>query len=285
MAADKLHDEVLQLKSGLGKTLSEVKEQNINLASFLTEMTQEVEVMVTRTAKMEEFMTRYGYQPASRMDVNKMLDWNLVDQTNTSTTNIAPPAAAEFEETEEKPSDLKPELLPASPCIYDIGLSKFGLNAVLGKKEPAEDSHTQKDGDSSPRTEYQNKFSFPIIQDEDPDCSIELRLNTRPLVGSLDMSGVDITPGLGRRSKKCEVKPQETPEFPLLQSDASHLLPAVSPKERVTRVLQEESLTFTPEMPELQTISLRQLMGRGRQAEEGHASPDTPDLTTTTLLQ
>ena len=53
MAADKIHDDVVQLKSEMSKTLTEVREQNTNLASFLSEMTQEVEVMVARTAKIE----------------------------------------------------------------------------------------------------------------------------------------------------------------------------------------------------------------------------------------
>ena len=78
MAADKLHDDVLELKSEMSKTLTEVREQNTNLASFLSEMTQEVEMMESRTDKMEAFMCLYGYQPKIRID---------------TVTNIAPAAA------------------------------------------------------------------------------------------------------------------------------------------------------------------------------------------------
>ena len=301
-----MHDDVLQLKSEMAKTLSEVQEQNINLASFLDEMTVEAEGMLRKTSKMEEFMIQYGYKPAAGLDTVKMFDLDLEEQ------NIAPPAATEFEECGEEKSEpniVKVEdqemesvksAFPASPSIYDIGLSKFGLQAVLGRVESSEDriGHTSsettvtKPGEVTKsvavtkpvevtKPEPPSKYYFPL--DEDPDSSPVLRLNTRPLQGALDMSGLDITPGLTRKSNPSRVPAQETPEFPVLQSDASYHQPCQSPPERVSRLPDTDMMGATPELPDLQTISLRELLGQARSAEPSQGTPDLPDLTTTTL--
>ena len=55
------------------RTLGQVREQNTNLASFVAEMTEEVEGMVRRTDRMEEFMAQYGYKPTARVEVTKIL--------------------------------------------------------------------------------------------------------------------------------------------------------------------------------------------------------------------
>ena len=55
------------------RTLGQVREQNTNLASFVAEMEVEVEGMVRRTDRMEEFMAQYGYKPTARVEVNKIL--------------------------------------------------------------------------------------------------------------------------------------------------------------------------------------------------------------------
>ena len=73
MAAERLHDDVLQLKSEMARTLGQVREQNTNLASFVAEMTEEVEGMVRRTDRMEEFMAQYGYKPTARVELSKIL--------------------------------------------------------------------------------------------------------------------------------------------------------------------------------------------------------------------
>ena len=187
-----------------------------------------------------------------------------------SEANIAPPAAAEFpepgEEREEPGEASRPvntEMKVASPSIFDIGLSKYGLEAVLGKKDFPEDERLkQKEAKAVPPS----KYFFPL--DEDPDSSPALRLRSRPLSGLQDMSAVDLTPGLDRRSQRPkELAAQDTPEFPVIQSDASYLLAgaaARSPEEKVSSRLKKEHLMMmssgtpgTPEMPELQTVSLR----------------------------
>ena len=73
MAAERLQDDVLQLKSEMTRTLGKVREQNTNLASFVAEMTEEVEGMVRRTDRMEEFMAKYGYKPTGRVELSKIL--------------------------------------------------------------------------------------------------------------------------------------------------------------------------------------------------------------------
>ena len=73
MAAERLHDDVLQLKSEMTRTLGQVREQNTNLASFVAEMEEEVVGMVRRTDRMEEFMAQYGYQPTARVELSKIL--------------------------------------------------------------------------------------------------------------------------------------------------------------------------------------------------------------------
>ena len=76
MAAERLHDDVLQLKSEMARTLGQVREQNTNLASFVAEMTEEVEGMVRRTDKMEEFMVQYGYKPTAKVELSQILSGN-----------------------------------------------------------------------------------------------------------------------------------------------------------------------------------------------------------------
>ena len=216
-----------------------------------------------------------------------------------SEDNIAPPAAAEFAESSEEreepggtnravAGDSVNTRLDASPSIFDIGLSKHGLEAVLGKKESSEGRPTQPTQPTQPRQQEAkavspSKYYFPL--DEDPDSSPALRLRSRPLSGLQDMSAVDqlvLTPGLARNNQA--VAAQETPEFPVIQSDASYLLAgarAGSPEEKVSRLKKEHLMMLnsgtpgTPEMPELQTVSLRQFLGQ----ERTEGSPDTPDLT------
>ena len=55
------------------RTLGQVRKQNTNLASFVAEMTEEVEGMVRRTDRMEEFMAKYGYKPTARVELSKIL--------------------------------------------------------------------------------------------------------------------------------------------------------------------------------------------------------------------
>ena len=81
MAAERLHDDVLQLKSEMARTLGQVREQNTNLASFVAEMTEEVGGMVRRTERMEEFMVQYGYKPTVRPEVTAVLSGET-DQVN-----------------------------------------------------------------------------------------------------------------------------------------------------------------------------------------------------------
>ena len=204
-----------------------------------------------------------------------------------SQDNIAPPAAAEFTESgeeREEPGDSRAVTedsvrtkMDASPSIFDIGLSKYGLEAILGKKEASEDRLKQKDPQAvSPK--YKSPF------DEDPESSPALRLRSRPLSGLQDMSPVDSTPGLDKRTQLREATARDTPEFPVIQSDVSyHLLTggrAGSPEERVNKLKKEHLMMMssgtpgTPEIPELQTVSLRQFLGQA--GTEG--SPDTPDL-------
>ena len=57
----------------MARTLGQVREQNTNLASFVAEMTEEVEGMVRRTERMEEFMVQYGYKPAARVELSQIL--------------------------------------------------------------------------------------------------------------------------------------------------------------------------------------------------------------------
>ena len=191
--------------------------------------------------------------------------------------NIAPPAAAEFPEPGDNinravaEDSVRPKTdADASPSIFDIGLSKYGLEAYLGKKETSEDRPKQKD----PKAVSPSKYFFPI--DEDSDGSPALRLRSRPLSGLQEMSPGDLTPDLARKSQ-----PKDTPEYPVIQSDASYQLLAGSPEERVSRVKKEALMMMnsgtpgTPEIPELQTVSLRQFLGQ----ERTEGSPDTPDLT------
>ena len=168
--------------------------------------------------------------------------------------------------------------IKTSPSIFDIGLSKHGLEAVLGKKKFPEDRAKPKE----PEAVSPSKCYFPI--DEDPDSSPALRLRSRPLSGLQDMSGVDLSPGLARRGGGQEMATQDTPELPVIQSDASYQLlagvQARSPEERVSRVKKEHMMMMssgtpgTPEMPELQTLSLGQFLGQ----KKTEGSPETPDL-------
>ena len=80
MAAERLHDDVLQLKSEMTSSLDKVREQNTNLASFVAEMTEEVEGMVRRTDRMEEFMVQYGYKPTVRPEVTVIVSGDTVNQ-------------------------------------------------------------------------------------------------------------------------------------------------------------------------------------------------------------
>ena len=225
-----------------------------------------------------------------------MMQSGLISQLvcSESEDNIAPPAAAEFAETGEERAETNEETsgavakdsvntkMEASPSIFDIGLSKYGLEAVLGKTESSEDRPRQ----TEPKAVSPSKYFFPL--DEDPESSPALRLRSRPLSGLQDMSGVDLaslTPGLDRRSQRPqEVAAQDTPEFPLIQSDASYLLAgaeAGSPERKVSRLKKEHLMMMnsgtpgTPEMPELQTVSMRQFLGQ----ERTEGSPETPDLT------
>ena len=192
-----------------------------------------------------------------------------------SQENIAPPAAAEFTEPGDSRAvaeDSVSAKMDASPSIFDIGLSKYGLESYLGKKESTEDRPKQKD----PKAVSPSKYCFPI--DEDSDGSPALRLRSRPLSGLQEMSPGDLTPDLARKSQPSQ--PKDTPEYPVIQSDASYQLLAGSPEERVSRVKKDALMMLnsgtpgTPEIPELQTVSLRQFLGQQR--TEG--SPDTPDL-------
>ena len=232
LAADKLHDDVLELKSEMSKTLTEVREQNTNLASFLSEMTQEVEMMESRTDKMEEFMCLYGYQPKIRID---------------TVTNVAPPAAGEFEEAsedkEETQGDSKCVALAedasiASPSIYNIGLSKYALEAILGKSESGgenEEDIGQVIG-SAVAAASPNKDYFPSDEDLDKSPAVI----QRQLHFSMDVSGVDITPDISRKSYRPPDRAHESIELPNTNFQFS---------------------MTSPEMPVLQTISLRKLLG------------------------
>ena len=60
----------------MARTLGKVREQNTNLASFVAEMTEEVEGMVRRTDKMEEFMVQYGYKPTAKVELSQILSGN-----------------------------------------------------------------------------------------------------------------------------------------------------------------------------------------------------------------
>jgi len=242
LAADKLHDDVLELKSEMSKTLTEVREQNTNLASFLSEMTQEVEMMESRTDKMEAFMCLYGYQPKIRID---------------TVTNIAPAAAGEFEEAsedmEETRGDSKHVAMAEdpsidSPSIYNIGLSKYALQAILGKSESGgekEEDIGQGIGSTMAAAASPNKDYFPTEEDLDSSPAVI----QRQLHFSMDVSGVDITPDISRKSYRPPDRTHESIELPNTNFQFS---------------------MASPEMPELQTISLRKLLGP--------LDPDTPDL-------
>ena len=203
--------------------------------------------------------------------------------------NIAPPAAAEFTESggeREEPGESRAVAedsvrakMEASPSIFDIGLSKYGLEEILGKKEPSEDRTKQQ---LAKAASPPSKYYFPL--DEDPDSSPALRLRSRPLSGLQEMSPGDLTPDLARRSQSREAQAKYTPEFPVIQSDASYQLlagaRAGSPEERVSRLKKEHLVMMnsgtpgTPEIPELQTVSLREFLGQGR----AEGSPDTPPV-------
>ena len=201
--------------------------------------------------------------------------------------NIAPPAAAEFVESggeREEPGERRAVAedsvrakMEASPSIFDVGLSKYGLEEILGKKEPSEDRTKQQ----LAKAASPSKYYFPL--DEDPDSSPALRLRSRPLSGLQEMSPGDLTPDLARRSQSREAQTKFTPEFPVIQSEVSYQLlagaGAGSPEERVSK-LKKEHLEMmnsgtpgTPEIPELQTVSLREFLGQGRAEGSLDTSP------------
>ena len=128
MTLEKLYDIELEL-------VIPVKCQFLSVQLSLTPT-----ALLLQVGQAEEFMSQYGYRPATRMDTELLLDWG---RQPAPVATVAPPAASEFcEEAAEgecpAPALLSPAPAPVlstdSPTIFDIGLSKQSLNLMLQNK-------------------------------------------------------------------------------------------------------------------------------------------------------
>jgi len=299
IASDRWRDEVQDLKATIESNLSTVIEEKNNLTSFLGEMSSEMRRIIEKTQRMSKFMEQYGYTPEHRLDVDQLLDWENEEvedgDNNDNDQNLAPAAATEFDSEETVGSEencvesfnlneasvttssttSKP--VTKSPSVFDIGLSKYGMNALLGKStskpsviklNPAPDSSLETiNADETPRIDREyllpssSVAGLPSLLDESKyESSPILKLNFRSLPVSIDESTVDITPGLTSKRKTQPMRPQvtstNTPETPELETvnikDILKGSNSIYPKTHINPAASN----ITPEMPHLETTIL-----------------------------
>ena len=187
----------------------------------------------------------YLHQPRP-LDAAQLLDWESEPQKEDEEllSDIAPPAASEFEEAgdgriKEVVSELKiaspvrkkEELevqsseAAESPNIFNIGLSKNGMNLLLGKESskssklaPSLDppkvapSHSQPPQPKLAPTPSEaatpevpavsgSQQLAALLEESRYESSPVLKLNTRPFISEDSGSAVDITPGMGNEIK------------------------------------------------------------------------------------
>jgi len=332
MASDRWRDEVQELKADIESNLSTVIEERNNLTSFLGEMSSEMRRIIERTQRMSKFMEQYGYTPEHRLDVDQLLNWENDEKDDDDNDkddndkNLAPAAATEFasevsaggEESSVEPISVCEASVTAptttskpinkSPSVFDIGLSKYGMDALLGKSQ-AKPSVTKLNppparletikAHETPRIDREylltssSAAGLPCLLDESKyESSPVLKLNFRPLPlpVSIDESTIDITPGLTSRRKPQPMRPQvmssNTPETPELETvNIKNILNQPQP------IRPQEISSNTPETPELETVNIKDILKCSKNINpkthiEPAAStitPEMPHLETTVL--
>ena len=182
----------------------------------------------------------YLHQPRP-LDAAQLLDWESEPQKEDEEllSDIAPPAASEFEEAGDgrinevvselkiaSPVRKKEELevqsseAAESPNIFNIGLSKNGMNLLLGK-EASKSSKLAPSHDPPKVAPSQPKLAptpsqaatpelpavsgsqqlAALLEESRYESSPVLKLNTRPFISEDSGSAVDITPGMGNEIK------------------------------------------------------------------------------------
>jgi len=158
-----------------------------------------------------------------------------------------------------------------SPSVFDIGLSKYGMNALLGKSTSKPSviklNHPpdRLESEETPRIDREyllpssSVAGLPSLLDESKyESSPVLKLNFRSLPPvSIDESTIDITPGLTSKRKTQPMRPQvtvtNTPETPELETvNIKDILKGsknIYPKSHV----KPAASNITPEMPHLET--------------------------------
>jgi len=298
IASDRWRDEVQDLKSTIESNLSTVIEEKNNLTSFLGEMSSEMRRIIEKTQRMSKFMEQYGYTPEHRLNVDQLLDWEKEDvedgDNNDNDQNLAPAAATEFDSEETAGSVEKcvetisvseagvttsttaSKPVTKSPSVFDIGLSKYGMNALLGKStskpsviklNPSPDRLETINTDETPKIDGEyllpssSVAGLPSLLDESKyESSPVLKLNFRSLPVSIDESTIDITPGLTSKRKTQPMRPQvtstNTPETPELETvNIKDILKGsknIYPKTHI----KPAASNITPEMPHLETTIL-----------------------------
>jgi len=318
LAADKWRDEVVSLKSELSCGLATAAEERTNLATFLGGMNAELARLLDTTATMQTFMAQYGYQPRP-LDAAQLLDWESEPQKEEEEllSDIAPPAASEFEEAgdgriKEVMSELKIDspvrkkeelevqssAATESPNIFNIGLSKNGMNLLLGKEvsrsskialshDPPKVVPSQPQPKLAPIPSEAATPELPavsgsqqlaaLLEESRYESSPVLKLNTRTFRDISDDSGsaVDITPGLPSRKKSQPSSVQAAPRVPITPD-----MPA--PPD----TLAANSLAESPEMPEFTSNFVKALMNAKNQdkPKEGKSRP-TPEFPGLSVLK
>jgi len=281
-AGEQLRQDTLELQESMRSVRATVAEQSNDLASFLEEMHSSAKEFLDEVGQAEEFMSQYGYRPATRMDTELLLDWGR-QPAPVATVDTAPPAASEFcEEAAEgecpAPALLSPAPAPVlstdSPTIFDIGLSKQSLNLMLQNKPRLEGaavntaitakfdtaSHTEKSvnqnhdrlvDDGKKRLAALTPPAPDFLEDSQFAASPVLKLSSklRPALESsmsitLGEEEIDITEGITNQRRTADSK-----------------LPLASPGRAPLPALPLDS----PELPELLTMDVRKLLnGAGR---------------------
>ena len=184
----------------------------------------------------------YLHQPRP-LDAAKLLDWEPEPQKEEEEllSDIAPPAASEFEEAGDgRINEVMSELKIASPVrkkeelevqsseaaespnIFNIGLSKNGMNLLLGKEsskssklapslDPPKVAPSQPQPKLAPTPSEAATPEVPavsgsqqlaaLLEESRYESSPVLKLNTRPFISEDSGSAVDITPGMGNEIK------------------------------------------------------------------------------------
>lgn len=271
--------EAKDLLGQMRDSTAEVAERRADLDSFLEDWRQQFKGIVAEAVKMEDFMSKYGFQPAQPI-VPADWDWTHgmkqeeeEEEELVEEDLIATPAAAEFppdaENTAAVTSKKEPIVskLSEPPSVFDIGLSTLAMEIVAGRSlrraEPSSVLPIIHAGPVSPLPVPTTQQS--LMQDESLyAASPFLRCNSKlaPIsdssLSAVDMSSLEITPGLltnKRNTISLRARQAEANVTPLSEKTVARV-------EKLETDLPTSR--DTPEVPDLQTINLGRLIQQQR---------------------